>query len=551
MLAKLWEVILKRLTIFFVALFLLMNSCAYAVQVGDFGIAKTTIKGSEISTFNVEIIGIIDNPGLYPSYLVKVWGPAIDFTGGIAEGMSGSPVYINGKLIGAISATFQNADPHIGLVTPIEAMRTLWSYEKSSPKISKLEKPVVLDNKVFTAVSKIPTDEKGVLIERPCVLYYEKGFTGRVLSMLKKEMPLVSNVSSETAHQWKAEPGASIAVQFARGSVELGAVGTLTEIDGDKVLAFGHPATDAGNVDYFLSSAYTYYTIKSQVLPFKVASIISPIGKVVQDRTYGIAAYLGTLPSTTTIDVNVNSNGEHSFFVQLPESEDMLLKYASKVVLQCLDDSLLSQHGGSSTADITIRLSDGTTIERKNMYSDPDDISYKSVLELDEILYKLLTNPMKDVVPEYIGYKIDMSNKIKSAQIDKINMDNLVKKSKPIKFEVSLRPFREEIYKEQISIDPNLPKGNYTMILTGSDESSSQRSKTSENAPNKPKEEVIETFSQLIKSITDKPKNNQLVVEIYSSQIPSDAEKPEAVYKKYIDLPWVITGVATKSFEVR
>lgn len=542
---------MKRLVGFFVAIFLLMSSCAYAVQVGDIGIAKTTIKGSDISTFNVEVIGIVNNPGLYPSYLIKVWGPAIDFTGGIAEGMSGSPVYINGKLIGAISATFQNADPHIGLVTPIEAMRTLWDYEKKSPEVSELEKPVVLNGTSFTAVSRVPTNEKGVLVQMPCVLYYEKGFSGRVLSMLKKEMPLVSDVSSETSHEWTAQPGAPIAVQFARGSVELGAVGTLTEIDGNKILAFGHPATDAGNVDYFLSSAYTYYTIKSPILPFKVASIISPVGKVVQDRSYGIAAYLGTLPPTTTIDVNVNSNGEHSFFVQIPENEDMLLKYASKVVLQSLDDSLLSQHGGSSTADITIRLSDGTTIERTNMYSDPDDISYKSVLELDEMLYKILTNPLKKAVPEYIGFKINMSNSIKSAQVDKVNMDSLTKKFEPIKLEVSLRPYREASYSENISIDPKLPKGSYALIVRGSDEASAQRAKTTaDNSSSKPKEEVIETFDQLVKSLTDKPKNNQLVIEIYSSQ-SSNEEKPTPVFKKYIDLPWVVTGIATKTFEVR
>ena len=542
---------MKRLVGFFVAIFLLMSSCAYAVQVGDIGIAKTTIKGSEISTFNIEVIGIVNNPGLYPSYLIKVWGPAIDFTGGIAEGMSGSPVYINGKLIGAISATFQNADPHIGLVTPIEAMRTLWDYEKKSPEVSKLEKPVALKGEIFTAVSRVPTNEKGVLVQRPCVLYYEKGFSGRVLSMLKKEMPLVSDASSETSHEWTAQPGAPIAVQFARGSVELGAVGTLTEIDGNKILAFGHPATDAGNVDYFLSSAYTYYTIKSPILPFKVASIISPVGKVVQDRAYGIAAYLGTLPPTTTIDVNVDSNGEHSFFVQIPENEDMLLKYASKVVLQSLDDSLLSQHGGSSTADITIRLSDGTTIERTNMYSDPDDISYKSVLELDEMLYKILTNPLKKTVPEYIGFKINMSNKIKSAQVDKVNMENLVRKFEPIKLEVSLRPYRESSYSENLSIDPKLPKGSYALIVRGSDEASAQRAKaTADNNSSKPKEEVIETFDQLINSITDKPKNNQLVIEIYSSKT-SNEEKPTPVFKKYIDLPWVVTGIATKTFEVR
>ena len=103
-----------------------------AVREGMHGIAKTVVTGDRIDTFDVDVLGVMKQRG--PSgdlILVRVSGDVIDRTGGIAQGMSGSPVYIDGKLVGAIAYGWGFADGKIGMVTPIGDMLKLWTVEDS------------------------------------------------------------------------------------------------------------------------------------------------------------------------------------------------------------------------------------------------------------------------------------------------------------------------------------------------------------------------------------------------------------------------------------
>ena len=107
------------------------------VTTGMEGIAKTVIVGDTISTFDVKVLGVMKDKG--PSghlILAKFSGPVMEKTGGIAHGMSGSPVYINGKLVGAVAYGWGFADGTIGMITPIEDMVKLWNipYEKNLSK---------------------------------------------------------------------------------------------------------------------------------------------------------------------------------------------------------------------------------------------------------------------------------------------------------------------------------------------------------------------------------------------------------------------------------
>ena len=99
------------------------------VREGMHGYAKTVVHGTKIDTFDVDVLGIMKNKGSAGGdlVLVKVSGPLIDETGGIAQGMSGSPVYIDGKLLGAIAYGFPQSDGRIGMVTPISDMLRLWT----------------------------------------------------------------------------------------------------------------------------------------------------------------------------------------------------------------------------------------------------------------------------------------------------------------------------------------------------------------------------------------------------------------------------------------
>ncbi len=102
-----------------------------SVREGMHGLAKTVVHGTTIDTFNVDVLGVLKNKGANGGdlVLVKVSGPLIDKTNGIAQGMSGSPVYINGKLLGAVAYGFPQSGGRIGMVTPIEDMLKLWDID--------------------------------------------------------------------------------------------------------------------------------------------------------------------------------------------------------------------------------------------------------------------------------------------------------------------------------------------------------------------------------------------------------------------------------------
>ena len=104
---------------------------ANEIQAGMTGIAKTVIEGSTIDEFSVEIVGVLNESPKEEGYiLARVSGDAIDKTGGVLQGMSGSPVYINGKLIGAISGGWKDIDNKLCIITPINEMLKIWNLQK-------------------------------------------------------------------------------------------------------------------------------------------------------------------------------------------------------------------------------------------------------------------------------------------------------------------------------------------------------------------------------------------------------------------------------------
>ncbi|HEY9071032.1 MAG TPA: SpoIVB peptidase S55 domain-containing protein, partial [Candidatus Ozemobacteraceae bacterium] len=149
---------LRWLLILLPALFSVAASPAFAaddilplkdVKVGMKGIGKTVIRGREIETFTVEVMGILANNKINEnvlingkSILVRVAGKVIDDAGGIAAGMSGSPIYINNRLIGGLSSGWVMTDHTVGLVTPIEEMLEIWEYPLMSRLPGDVDEPV-------------------------------------------------------------------------------------------------------------------------------------------------------------------------------------------------------------------------------------------------------------------------------------------------------------------------------------------------------------------------------------------------------------------------
>ena len=284
------------------------------VKQGMKGTAWTVFQGTEPEAVPVEIIGISKN----------MWGPRQDIILGkmggkaartnVAKGMSGSPVYINGKLIGAVSLGLSQFSPDaICGITPIELMLEINGNDKSRPAAARTP---------GKAVSVNPQDGGGVVeslipIDSPLVFSGINGDTLRDFSSIFQQMGLhavqgsggVLTNGSKPVAGWEhaLNPGDSVATVLVDGDMGISAFGTVTYNDGKRVLAFGHPLFNLGPVDMPLAKSEVVLTLASQFQPSKMANATEIVGALRQDRHSGIMGELGATSPMIPVTLKVRS----------------------------------------------------------------------------------------------------------------------------------------------------------------------------------------------------------------------------------------------------
>src|ERR1022692_1426973 len=293
------------------------------VKQGMKGTAWTVFQGTEPEPIPVEIIGISKN----------MWGPRQDIIlakmGGkaartnVAKGMSGSPVYINGKLIGAVSLGLSQFSPDaICGITPIELMLEINGSDQSHPAAARTPGKAV-------ALNAQPSGEGSALggalsplewlapIDSPLVFSGINGDTLRDFSSLFQQMGLrtvqgsggVLTHGSKPAAGWEhaLNPGESVATVLVDGDMGVSAFGTVTYKDGKRLRAFGHPLFNRGPVDMPLAKSEVVLTLASQFQPSKMANATEIVGALRQDRHSGIMGELGATSPMIPVTLKVRS----------------------------------------------------------------------------------------------------------------------------------------------------------------------------------------------------------------------------------------------------
>src|ERR1039457_291348 len=285
------------------------------VKQGITGTAWTVFQGTEPEAVPVEIVGIARN----------MWGPKQDIILGkmggkaartnVAKGMSGSPVYINGKLIGAVSLGLSQFSPDaICGITPIELMLEINDGDQSHPAAARAPgKAVALNGQA---------DVEGVLeslvpIDSPLVFSGINGDALRDFSSVFQQMGVrtvqgtggVLTHGSKPVAGWEhaLNPGESVATVLVDGDMGISAFGTVTYNDGKRVLAFGHPLFNLGPVDMPLAKSEVVLTLASQFQPSKMANATEIVGALRQDRHSGIMGELGATSPMIPVTLKVRS----------------------------------------------------------------------------------------------------------------------------------------------------------------------------------------------------------------------------------------------------
>lgn len=404
---------------------------AEELRPGMTGYAKTVIKGVTIETFDVEILGVTGSEASSRSILVKASGPVIERSGGIAQGMSGSPVYIDGKLAGAVAYGKAFSDPKYCFLTPIEEMLAL--FDESTPRPSAF-----LPKNTPLMVSGFTPDAVDYLNDKL------KSFKLKAYGVSAGKGDL-SNV--------KLEPGSSIGVSLARGDMEIGAIGTVTwKGDDGKILAFGHPFLQRGAADYFMTNAWIFASVPNIESAFKVGAIGDVVGKVVQDRSVGIGGVLNEYPHIVPLFVSVTDKdrGYHkTCSVQLITDEALVPTLVDGITYSAVGKTMDRKGGGTSKVKfkITAQGKDGKpiTIQRENMFYHANNIAKNTNEELAYACLMLMKNKFEQTTIFDVNVDVEMSSENAIAELLSAKMSNKdLKPGQVVPITLELQPYRSE-----------------------------------------------------------------------------------------------------------
>src|SRR5207247_5786515 len=323
------------------------------VKPGMVGVGRTVFEGTKIEDFKVEIIGVLENVAPKQSIiLARLEGGPLEKTGVIA-GMSGSPVFIDGKLVGAVAYGFPFSKETIGGITPIgemiEATRT------DAPRAASTRFPTAFG----AAGPALPLDREALIaaLRRPLqAISVDAGSlrggaglpTGASLAPLS--LPLVFSGFDPATFEWARgvfsslgfnpvmgtghgpappgplpdlAPGAPVGVSLIEGDMDLSVTGTITHIDGDRVYAFGHPFYNLGPTQFPMKKAYVYSVFPSLYQSWKISSAADAVGTIEQDRITAVAGMIGKAPRMIPVEVKIKTSRgqERSFAFRMVEDE--------------------------------------------------------------------------------------------------------------------------------------------------------------------------------------------------------------------------------------
>lgn len=521
------------------------------VKTGMEGIAKTVLVGDTISTFNVKVLGIMKDKG--PSgdlILAKFSGPVMDKTGGIAHGMSGSPVYINGKLVGAVAYGWGFADGTIGMITPIADMVKLWNipYEKE--------------------MAHQWQDGQLIPMGTPLMAY---GFDRDALDYMAKKLPQYHYDMYDTAAANGDDvvkplvPGGSVAALLVDGDLKLGAIGTVTYVDDDKVVAFGHPFLKHGSTNYFMHNSSIFTVVKSVESAFKLGSMGAEVGSVVEDRGSGIAGTVGRIHAGIPVRMvirDLDTGKERTAYVKVIESSDMTPSLASTSLYTFLNKTLDRSGAGTATISYTItpRNAEIVPFTRKNMFYSADSISIKSVDEFYNVIDVLMNNRFIDYDISDITIHVDVMEDKKTAKIvDATASPVIVSPGDTISVNVKLYPFRGTPFTKEVlyTVPKDQPLGDAVLEVRGGGVVplpyvfEKQKYNLTDEIIRRLK--TYKDFNEFYKELLTTDSNQQIVVEILDSGVSMvDSEGTSSKKTAKIDgvesnkLPGTITKKGNK-----
>ena len=512
------------------------------------GEGYTVFSGTTVEKFNFEVVSIEYN--FYPNWhVIWVKGSGENFEKtGVAGGMSGSPMYIDGRLVGAISLGYFNQREHANLmgVTPIELMievtqrgmqpnlsyRGGTRFNFGSDTVSTgIEILPLTPNKKYIPEARMEMSPIPNRFEQSPRLHTPVAFSGLptgAIGFFKQFFdtyhlsPMQGAGGGSPVESAPIEPGQIVGIEFVRGDFTAFGFGTMTYIEGSQLIGFGHSMFGEGNVNLPISGGHVHFILPSTSRSSKVASPTQPIGTLVQDRQAGIAGVIGDHPSFIPVNANIQTmDGEvHSVHYEVIRHRDFSTLYTLIGLWIIIDGIEIVSGDHSVNVDAKILLKDqpnlsSREIVRRNVYSSSGSPGFQATRALTP-LFSLIGNQYTKIDVERIDLDVKMEDKRKTAVIEAVRIDkDRYRPGEKIEVTIRLRPYLETpiIQTGSITIPEDAPEGLTTLLaISPSVYESWQRTRA-------PLNYQPTNINQLIKLLQREENNSDIILELFLPKV--------------------------------
>ncbi len=516
------------------------------VRAGQKGIARTVFSGAEPQEFGVVVLGVI--PGFpaprQSAIIARLTGASVERTG-VFAGMSGSPVYIDGRLVGAIAFAFPFAKEPIAGITPIKQMIEI--FERGQAPGTELPappqpRPVSL-SKLMEGEWQFDLPKPG-LVGAPFIAPVAAG--SPLAGLLGQQFapiatPIVFNgISAETLARFAPQlqsnnllpvaglggaapitplaratdltlaPGTSVSVQLVRGDYSIAAAGTVTFRDGERIYAFGHPFLGLGVADMPMSEASVVTVIPNTFNSFKLSVPGQMVGAISQDRSTGIFGQLGRAPRMIPVSINLRTSRERTERYTFEVAND---KFLTPLLLNLsIYNAIASSERSLGDATISvrgqIRVANQTPVLIDHRFSSMNAAMLASKLVAAPVA-ALLMSGFDDVEVNGITLDVTSSDVVSTGVLERIALDRTeVGRGDKIEVQAYIRNASGKQFVERIPIEipTDVPLGQ--LLLFVGDGSALQQTTTMQSF-------VPKDLGQLVNVINKIKKNDRLYVKLF------------------------------------
>jgi hypothetical protein len=362
------------------------------VRAGMHGIGRTVFQGEQIEEFQVEILGVLENLGPKQAViLARLSGGPLAETG-VMQGMSGSPVYIDGKLLGAIALGFPFSKEPIAGIQPIESMLAGAAPRSGGKPATSLH-----------AQASIPqlASPLGKLADILTPVSFS-GFTPATLPAFaadfrrlgfEPQQGVSAGAPPSQSYSGTVKPGSMISVSLLSGDLNMNADGTVTYVDGNRIYAFGHRFLDAGSVELPFARSDVIAVIPALTSSFKISAPRAWVGTILGDRSTALTGEIGRPAHTVPLSVSVHSEltGSHDYRFQVVNSRMLTPLITQTALFSVIDATERTLGTGTLQLQGRVEFKDGLPdlVLQDTFVSDsalPQQVSADAVVALGFVL---------------------------------------------------------------------------------------------------------------------------------------------------------------------